>query len=422
MMPWLDFLPGWVAPLGVSLAIGLLIGLQRESVRADGTRRLGGVRTFPLVAVGGFVTAFWWPDPSVFLVGLGVLGALLTASFIRSSIVTGATGIATELAALLTWVLGGLTASGDLLPPVAIAVIATLLLASKQPLHTFIREYVGTEEMMAVSKFALVALVIYPLLPDQGFTPLRINPRQIWFMVVLVTAISFFGYFGVRIFGPKRGILITALFGGMVSSTAVTLAFARLSRERPEISSPLAGGIVLAGTVMFLRQLVEVAVVHASLLPAVGALMLPAGLVGTWFLRRNDWTPACVDLPLANPFEIAGALKFGALYGAVLAIVQLAMLTFGTAGVYAAALAAGLAEVDAPTLSLLGLSRDAVIPAGVAAVGILAAGLGNTAAKLVAASVLGSRPLARLAARAMWSMLLAGLAAVAVYILLGPGF
>ena len=95
---------------------------------------------------------------------------------------------------------------------------------------------------MAVAKFALVALVVYPLLPDQGFTPLRINPRQIWFMVVLVTAISFFGWFGVRIAGPGRGILIAALFGGMVSSTAVTLAFARLSRERPEMSPPSPAG------------------------------------------------------------------------------------------------------------------------------------------------------------------------------------
>ena len=169
---------------------------------------------------------------------------------------------------------------------------------------------------------------------------------------------------------------------------------------------------------MFLRQLVEVAVVNPSLLPAVGALMLPrrpgrrlvhpAKRLET--RRRGD--------PLANPFEIATALKFGALYGVVLAIVQLAMLTFGTAGVYAAALVSGLAEVDAPTLSLLGLSRDAAVPAGVAAAGILAAGLGNTAAKLGAAIVLGSRQLARLTIWAMGSMLTAGLAAGAVYLLL----
>ncbi|OGW62071.1 MAG: hypothetical protein A2V83_06690 [Nitrospirae bacterium RBG_16_64_22] len=413
-----DLLPEWIARLGIALAIGLLIGLQRESVRADGPRRLGGVRTYALASIAGFAAAHGWPHPSVFLAGLAVLGLILTAGIVRAGMAGDAGGITAELAALLTFLLGGMAATGPFLPPVAIAVLVTLLLASKQPLHTFIREYVGTEEMMAVAKFALVALVVYPLLPDQGFTPLRINPRQIWFMVVLVTAISFFGYFGVRIAGPKRGILITALFGGMVSSTAVTLAFARLSRERPEISPPLAGGIVLAGTVMFLRQLVEVAVVHPSLLPAVGALMLPVGLVGAWFLRRNDWAPAAVDLPLANPFEIATALKFGALYGAVLAIVQFAMLTFGTAGVYAVALLSGLAEVDAPTLSLLGLSRDAVVPAGVAAVGILAAGLGNTAAKLGSVLVLGSRPLARAAIWPMGSMLLAGAAAIAVYLLL----
>lgn len=420
MMPPLDFIPGWVAPLVVSLAIGLLIGLQRETAHPAPaiSGRFGGVRTFPLIAVGGFVTAFWWPDLTVFLVGLGVLGALLTASFIRSSIVTGPTGIATELAALLTWVLGGLTASGDLLPPVAIAVLATLLLASKQPLHTFIREYVGTEEMMAVSKFALVALVIYPLLPDQAFTSLHINPRQIWFMVLLVTGISFVGYFGVRILGPQKGILITALFGGMVSSTAVTLAFARLGRERPELASPLAGGIILAGTIMFLRQIVEVAAVNPSVLVPTVALMLPAGLVGFWFHRRNGRTPVPVELPLTNPFEIATALRFGALYGIVLALIQLAMMTFGTTGVYGVALLSGLVEVDAPTLSLLRLSRDGLIPAGVAVVGIVAAGLSNTLAKLGVVLVLGSRPLARAAIWAMGSMILAGLAAAAVYLLL----
>lgn len=413
-----DILPEWIVRVGIALAIGLLIGLQRESVRAEGPRRLGGVRTYALVSVAGFVAAYGWPNQPVFLAGLAALGLVLTAGVIRAGMAGDGVGITAELAAILTFLLGGMAGTGPYLPPVAIAVLATLLLASKQPLHAFIREHIGREEMLAVAKFALVALVVYPLLPDQGFTPLRINPRQIWFMVVLVTAISFFGYFGVRIAGPARGILITALFGGMVSSTAVTLAFARLSRERPEISSPLAGGIVLAGTVMFLRQLVEVAVVNPSLLPAVGALMLPVGLVGAWFLRRNDWTPAGVELPLANPFEIATALKFGALYGAVLAIVQFAMLTFGTAGVYGVALLSGLAEVDAPTLSLLGLSRDAVVPAGVAAVGILAAGLGNTIAKLGVVLVLGSRPLARAAIWAMGSMILAGLAAVAFYLLL----
>lgn len=413
-----EILPEWIVRIGIALAIGLLIGLQRESVRAEGPRRLGGVRTYALVSVAGFVAAYGWPNQPVFLAGLAVLGLILTAGVVRAGTAGDAVGIAAELAAVLTFLLGGMAGTGPFLPPVAVAVLATLLLASKQPLHAFIREHIGREEMLAVAKFALVALVVYPLLPDQGFTPLRINPRQIWFMVVLVTAISFFGYFGVRIAGPARGILITALFGGMVSSTAVTLAFARLSRERPEISPPLAGGIVLAGTVMFLRQLVEVAVVNTSLLPAVGALMLPVGLVGAWFLRRNDWTPAGMELPLANPFEIATALKFGALYGAVLAVVQFAMLTFGTAGVYGAALLSGLAEVDAPTLSLLGLSRGGVVPAGVAAVGILAAGLGNTAAKLGAAMVLGSRSLARPALWAMGSMLIAGLAAGAVYLLL----
>ncbi|MEK6814377.1 MAG: MgtC/SapB family protein [Nitrospirota bacterium] len=413
-----ELLPEWIVRLGIALAIGLLIGLQRESVRADGPHRLGGVRTYALVSVAGFVAAYGWPNQPVFLAGLAVLGLLLTAAFVRTGMAGEGWGITAELAAIVTFLLGGMAAAGPHLPPVAIGVLATLLLAAKQPLHAFIREHIGREEMMAVAKFALVALVVYPLLPDQGFTPLRINPRQIWFMVVLVTAISFFGWFGVRIAGPGRGILIAALFGGMVSSTAVTLAFARLSRERPEMSPPLAGGIVLAGTVMFLRQLVEVAVVNPSLLPAVGALMLPAGLVGAWFIRRNDWRPAGVEIPLANPFEIATALKFGALYGVVLAIVQLAMLTFGTAGVYAAALVSGLAEVDAPTLSLLGLSRDAAVPAGVAAAGILAAGLGNTAAKLGAAIVLGSRQLARLTIWAMGSMLTAGLAAGAVYLLL----
>ena len=138
-----ELLPEWIVRLGIALAIGLLIGLQRESVRADGPHRLGGVRTYALVSVAGFVAAYGWPNQPVFLAGLAVLGLLLTAAFVRTGMAGEGWGITAELAAIVTFLLGGMAAAGPHLPPVAIGVLATLLLAAKQPLHAFIREHIG---------------------------------------------------------------------------------------------------------------------------------------------------------------------------------------------------------------------------------------------------------------------------------------
>ncbi len=414
-----DFLPQWVIYLATVLAIGLLIGLEQETIPHAGGKRFGGIRTFPLIALGGFASAYWWPDEPVFIIGLGVLGLLLVASFLRSSVLTETTGITTEVAALLTWLLGGMVALGRLQAAVTLAVIATLLLAAKQRLHGFVRRYFTDKEILAVAEFALLALVIYPLLPDKGFTGLDINPRQIWFMVVLVSGISFVGYFGVRLFGARRGLFLTAFFGGLISSTAVTLTLARFSRHHEGIASTLAGGIILASTIMFLRQLIEVVIIHPALVAPVVLLLAPAFFLGMWFFLRSGKETPAVEVPVSNPLELMTALQFGLLYGLVLVMVKLAMRYFGEAGVYAVALLSGVTDVDAITLSTARLSLDGDLPNQVAVVSIVLAGMSNTLTKLALAWVVGTWVLGMRLLVAMGSMVLLSLAAAGLYVL-GP--
>ncbi|RMD70494.1 MAG: MgtC/SapB family protein [Gammaproteobacteria bacterium] len=411
-----SFLPQWTMYLTTALAIGLLIGLEQETIPHAGGKRFGGIRTFPLIALGGFASAYWWPDQPVFLIGLGVLGMLLVASFVRSSMLTDTVGITTEVAALLTWLLGGMVAMGRLQAAVTIAVIATLLLAAKQHLHGFVRQYFTDKEILAIAEFALLALVIYPLLPDKGYTELDINPRQIWFMVVLVSGISFIGYFGVRLLGAQRGLFLTAFFGGLVSSTAVTLTLARFSRNHREIASTLGGGIILASTIMFLRQLIEVAIVHPALVKPVALLVSPAFFLGLWFFLRSGKENPAVEVPVSNPLELTTALQFGLLYGFILVLVQLAMRYFGEVGVYGVALLSGVTDVDAITLSTARLSLDGDLPAQVAVVSIVLAGLSNTLVKLALAWVVGTWILGLRLLMAMGSMVMLSLLAVGFYV------
>ncbi len=379
----LEFFPEWFIPLIIALITGLLIGLEQETPPHHNTRHVNGIVTLPLIAIGGFVSAHWWPNQPIFLTGLAVMGLLVTASFVRNSMMTGATGIAKEAATLLCWLLGGLIATGEWVAPLVIAIVATLILAAKKT------ERSETADKTTIAKFILLALIVYLILPGQGFTELNINPRQVWSMMVLVSGIACIGYFVIQGFGPQRGLLVVAVLGGLVSSIAVTLAFARLSHHRPQLAPCLAGGIILSAMVMFLRQMVEIAAVQPTLLPVTAVLLLPALLTGLWLVwRTTSKTPAGIakkiadtDVPFSNPLELSTVIQFGALYGLIFALAQLAFNSFGPVGLYALALLSGLFEVDAVTLALSQLNASNSIPTAVAVLGIAMATVSNLLVK-----------------------------------------
>ncbi|MFZ5660435.1 MAG: MgtC/SapB family protein [Pseudomonadota bacterium] len=396
-----DFLPAWVFPFLVALAIGLLIGLEREASPHPANERPIGVRTFPLITVLGFVSAYWFPLP-VFLTTLALFGFLLLGSYLLANFGKPSLGLTTEYSALAAFLLGGLTAFGYLLAAMIIAVIVTLLLASKEPLHGFIARNIGREELAAIIRFALVALVVFPLLPDQNYTALQFNPRKIWLMVVLVSGLSFLGYFGAKLLGARKGVLISALFGGLVSSTAVTMSFARLSKSNPQFSAGLASGIILASAMMFLRQAAVAWAINPRMGQVLALFVLPAALLGAlFFWRTQHQVQESADVPLRNPFELTQALSFAAIYAITLAAAQLALDYYGQAGVYALSLASGIADVDAITLSMADLSINGRLVLGVAVGGALLAGLSNTLVKAGLGVGLGDR---RLRPYLLWGM------------------
>lgn len=435
-MSSLEFIPGapgWILALALALIVGLLIGLEQDNPPHNSNRHFRGIGTLPLISMGGFITLHWWPNQPVFLLGLAVLGILITAMFVRNSMFNGSTGIAQEISILLCWLLGGIIATGEWIAPLVIAVVTTLVLRVRPGIN---KDNPGkpANDIAVLGKFVLLAMVAYLVLPNQGFTQLNINPRQIWSMMVLVTGIACIGYFGMRAAGEHRHLLLTALFSGLISSTALTLALSRLSHMRPELSASIATSIIVASTIMFIRLLLEVAIVQPALLPITTVLFLPTLITGTWLAWRSHSnmartaTPSDnhVDVPFSNPLDLAAVLQFGALYGLLFALVQLAFSHAGAMGVYGLSLAAGIVSVDAVTLSLTQLhatqgftnSTPGGLPAAVVVLGITLAAVGNLLVKLGMVWGLANRSTATPAAAGLGAIITIAAVSVGIILLL----
>lgn len=375
--------------LGVALAIGLLIGVERgwsERGEQEGTR-IAGVRTFALIGLLGGAAALVAAPLGAWVPALGLLalGALLaTAHVVHAQVRRDQLGITGPVAGLLTFVLGALAASGAVTLAAAAAVVAALLLSSKPVLH----HWLGTlsrEELSAGLQLLLLSVVVLPLLPDQGYGPWQaLNPHRIWWMVVLIAAISFAGYFAVKTAGARKGSLFTGLFAGLSSSTALTLHFSRLARSRPELTPVFATGILLACGTMMPRMVVVLAVIAPALIPAAlpALALMTLTLYGVALLqwRGLGGDREETSAPLTNPLELRAALGFGALLAFVLLLAKGMEQWLGGAGVLALAAASGIADVDAITLSLGGMTRTGLDPR-IAVTGIVIAAATNCLVK-----------------------------------------
>lgn len=396
--------------LGLALAAGLLIGLERErsaprDPRSDSFQ--GGIRTHPLVAlVGGVATLSarqlgFGPVVLAFL----AVAVLLIVNYAGDVLRNGHRGITSEAAFLLSFLLGVLATTHGVIEPLGsralvvagTAVIATFLLSAKHTLHPLIRRTSG-EDVAATLKFLVVAVVVLPLLPDRAFGPYDVlNPHELGLLVVLVSGISFLGYATIRLLGPERGLGVTGLVGGLVSSTAVTLAMSARVRERPELAEPGALGVMLASTVMFVRVLVVVAVVFPALVGRVVYPMLlgaAGGLVACWILWRRSRRAALPPsgIQLRNPFELGHAVFFAVLFGAALLGTKAASVHLGSGGTLAAAVLAGATDADAVALSIADLARGGGITSAFSAVAVFVGVASNTVAKgLLALSAGGAR-------------------------------
>lgn len=382
--------------LGVALAIGLLIGVERgwRERKAEEGERIAGVRTYGLIGLLGGCAALLSDYVGPVALGLmfvalaGVLTAVYAVNLQREDDV----GITSLVTGLLTFLLGAMAVLGEVVVASALAVVTTLLLSYKPLLHRWVST-LEQKELHAGIKLLLISVVLLPALPNRGFGPWQaLNPYTIWWMVVLIAAISFVGYFAVKIGGARHGTLFTGLFGGMASSTALTLHFSRLSRSDRAMGPILAMGILVACGTMFPRMLLLASALNPRLFepllwPAlVMALLIYLPVFFYW--RQHPRQDTEMVSPLRNPLELKTALVFGLLLALVMLLGRALKAWFGDAGLLALAAASGVADVDAITLSLARLGSSDV-DQRVVVLGLVIAAAANSLTKAGLAGAIG---------------------------------
>lgn len=383
--------------VGVALGLGLLVGLQRQRTDA----RLAGFRTFPLVTLlgalcgllaqsfGGWVLAFAFAGLALVIVGGNL--PLLRAEEEKP-------GVTTEVAMLVMFAVGAYLMAGSTAIATAVGGAVTVLLHLKPQMHTLATR-IGDRDFTAIMQFALISLVILPVLPNRYYGPFHVlNPFKIWLMVVLIVGISLGGYIIYKFLGVRAGAWANGLLGGLISSTATTVSLARRSKQSPQMPRLAASVILVASAIVFVR----VGILIGTTAPQfVGAALSPLlvmfavlALLGWWHLRgRAEGLSSMSEQ--GNPTELKPAILFGLLYAGVLLAVAAAKEFFGQGGLYAVAVLSGLTDMDAITLSVTQLVNSEEIPAGTGWRLILVAAIANLVFKAGAVAVLGDRRLFR---------------------------
>ena len=342
-----------------ALAAGLLVGAERGySQRSlDDGSRVAGFRTFGLIGLLGGLAALA-PDFVAFVLGLGLV-SILAIGFAKSAR-PDQLSATTTIAALLTFAAGFAAIRATPLVAIAAAAMIFAVLGARQSMHRVLKGF-DSEEIEAASRFALVALVVLPLLPDTAFGPYDAwNPRGIWMVVVFVTGVSFVGYAAARRLGSGRSILLVALVGSLVSSTAVTADYARRLRSEPAARGPLAAGIALASIVMFVRVQLLALVLVPRTVPTLATAIAPAmvtGVVLALLAWRGQSAPS-QSPAIGNPPGFGAALGLAALVAALALAARWALATFGSSGIAVVLGLTGLSDVDAAVLTLAGLPSD----------------------------------------------------------------
>lgn len=389
----------------LAIALGALIGAERERF---GKRRdelmFGGIRSFVFISLLGAIAAYlssiyfeWFIVPIflglIILIGISYYGTI----FLTKGRNIGITG---EVAAVLAFLMGVLCFTETPILALGLTVIITAFLYFKERLHGLVNK-VSREEMYSTLVFAIFAFVILPFLPNQTYGPFDVlNPYKIWLMVVFICGLSYVGYIAVKILGTNKGIGLTGLLGGMVSSTAITMSFAGQSKKETNknIIRLLVFGTLIANAIMFVRVIIEVSVVNKSLLSSLLVPMIVMGvvaLIAAWFLwlsanGKSENKKQDTDISKKSPFTFGPAIKFGILFGIVLFVVKVAQVYFGDTGVLIASIVSGFVDVDAITLSMASVAGTEV-SAKVAVSAITLAVMSNTIIKFIYAGMFGSK-------------------------------
>jgi uncharacterized membrane protein (DUF4010 family) len=411
----MDFDLGRFAGLIVAIIGGAAVGVERQrSGHATGPdARLGGIRTFTLLGttagIAGFLIEQGFVIPAALLVG-GAL-ALIAIGYVRAS--GRDIDATTEVAAVVVLGAGVLAGIGELRLSAALTTLTVLLLAEKPRLHGVI-ERLDEPTMLAAARFAVMSLVILPLLPQGPYGPgPGIKPRELWMLVLLFSGMSFVGFMAQRV-SRSAGYPLTGLLGGLVSSTSVTLAFARLSKTHEGQAAPLATGAVAASTILFARVAVAVAILDATVLPVLVRYLAAPFLVSlvmlalSWrSLHREDVEPST----LRNPLQLRNAVEMALLFQFVLYAVHYMSDWIGDRGLMATGFVLGLTDVDALTLSMTrSVASDVTIAVACRAIatGIIA----NSLMKAAIAAAIGVPRFKWQAGGSLLAMAAAGAAAL----------
>ena len=405
--------------LGIALGLGLLVGLQRQRTDA----RLAGFRTFPLVTIFGALCALLTETFGGWTVAGGLAGLALIivgGNLPLRRADEAAPGLTTEVTMLLMFVIGAYAMVGSLAVAIATCGAVAVLLHLKPQMHSM-ADKIGDPDFTAIMQFALISLVILPVLPSQVYGPFAVlNPFKIWLMVVLIVGISLLGYVAYKLIGVRAGAWASGVLGGLISSTATTVSVARRSRLSPGRAEVAAFVIMMASAVSLLRVGILIGVVAPQFLRAafapLGAMLGVLALLAWLSLRQSGGAPS--SLPEQNnPAELKSAVVFGLLYALVLVGVAAANEHFGRNGLYVAAVVSGLTDMDAITLSVTQLVNSTGITPGTGGRLILVAAMANLAFKAATVAVLGERRLLRRVAFGFGAAAATG-AAILFY---GPG-
>lgn len=378
----------FIIRLLVAVGIGAVIGLERQyNAMKENSHGFSGIRTFIFHSIFGFIAGIFYFLLSPWIYAALFLGlvVLTTVSYWQTAL-QGDRGMTTELSSLLTFLLGSLALYGLIEISLMLTVILVVILSSKFRLKAMVGK-ITADELYAFIRFVVLALLIFPFLPDQTFGPYAVlNPREIGWVVLLTSGLGFFGYMLIKFIGENKGILLSGILGGLVSSTAVTWVFAQKSKENPNLSASCATAILAASSIMFTRVLVWTFIFNNTLFQSLfltfSAIFLTTlGVTLYTFSLQKKEVSSSNELPLKKPLDLKSALVFGALYMVILLAVSYANENLGNSGILISSAIAGISDIDAITISVAKLSGNP-LSINLAGMAILIASISNTLIKM----------------------------------------
>jgi len=389
-----NLFPGSLVPILITLTLSFLIGLEREEHSNPSYYNFGGVRTFPIIGLCGYLIAsLTGNQPLALGVGVLVLGALLWLSYRKKLELSPSAGMTSEVSGLFTFLMGALLAHGALWEATTLTVLVLLLLELKTGLESLARK-LPPAEIFTFTRFLLISAVILPIVPDQDYTFLHFNPFHTWLIVVGISSLSYAAYVLSYILGSSRSILLSAILGGIYSSTSTTVVLAKRSKEE-KTSQLFSGAIIVASGFMYFRLVVLLSIFNWNLarqllipFSVLGVLFTTIGALWMNFGKKKNLRLHSTPIKGKNPLELQAALIFAVLFSVMSILTVLTLKYLGAMGMYGLSFLSGLTDVD-PFVMSLTQSAGAIVTEETALRGIIIASASNNVMKGIYAAIWG---------------------------------